>query len=189
MSVTAVIPIKPFAEAKSRLSDALAGDQRAALSRKMYCHVLRTALACDPIAHVIVISRDADALAIARTEGAEPLQETGVGELNAALDQARQRVTGSLLVLPGDLAELGGEDLTTLLEGARTPAQSVVIAPDRAGSGTNALLLTPPDIILFQFGPDSFDLHCEAARIAGIEPVIVKRPGLACDIDRPEDLN
>lgn len=184
MTVTAVIPVKPFAEAKTRLADALAGDQRAALSREMFCHVLRTALACNQISRVLVISRDAAALAMARAGGAEALEEKGAGGLNAALDQARRRVTGSMLVLPGDLAKLGGKDLTALLE----EPQSIVIAPDRAGSGTNALLLAPANIIPFKFGPGSFDLHCAAARAAGIEPIIVERPGLAYDIDRPEDL-
>ena len=64
----------------------------------------------------------------------------------------------------------------------------MAIAPDRTGSGTNGLALRPPEIIGFHFGAGSREAHETAARAAGVAAVIVDRPGLAFDLDTPEDL-
>jgi len=63
----------------------------------------------------------------------------------------------------------------------------VALAPCRHGTGTNALFLRPPDLIAPGFGADSFRRHCDLARRAGLEPVIVRMPGLAFDLDTPLD--
>ncbi len=71
----------------------------------------------------------------------------------------------------------------------RPPASaSVAIAPDRLGTGTNGLALAPPGVIGFRFGTGSFAAHRAEAQAAGVEPAIVARPGLAFDLDTPEDL-
>ncbi|MCJ7549608.1 MAG: hypothetical protein MUQ30_07995, partial [Anaerolineae bacterium] len=64
----------------------------------------------------------------------------------------------------------------------------VVIAPDRRELGTNALLVTPPDLVPFCFGPDSFRQHLAAAEAAGVTPIVFRSPDLAMDVDVPEDL-
>ena len=64
----------------------------------------------------------------------------------------------------------------------------VVVAPCHHGTGTNALLICPPGLISFAFGPDSFAAHCAAARAAGVEPVIYRSATVALDLDTPEDL-
>lgn len=68
-----------------------------------------------------------------------------------------------------------------------TPKPTLVIAPCRHGTGTNALLLRPPDLIRFAFGPDSFAVHCTASRTAGAEPIIYRADNIAFDLDTPED--
>jgi 2-phospho-L-lactate guanylyltransferase len=64
----------------------------------------------------------------------------------------------------------------------------VAIAPDRAGTGTNGLALRPPDAIPFHFGAGSRAAHAAAAEAANVPLTVVERPGLAFDLDTPEDL-
>ncbi|NUQ37724.1 MAG: 2-phospho-L-lactate guanylyltransferase, partial [Caldilineales bacterium] len=71
---------------------------------------------------------------------------------------------------------------------ARDAARALVIAPDAAETGTNALLLRPPDLLRPRFGPDSFPRHLALAAAAGVEAVIYRSPTLAHDVDLPVDL-
>lgn len=186
----AVIPVKPRHAAKSRLSQALDERARAALSDRLLGRVLEAVRRAGIDA--IVVSRDAVVRNAAATAAAYAVDEPMAGGLNAALDAGRAAAielgATALLVLPGDLPDVTPEDVRALMA-ALPAAPSVVIAPDEAGSGTNALLLSPPDAIPFCFGAGSFALHHAAAHAAGIEPVVVRRPGLAFDVDTPDHLN
>ena len=71
---------------------------------------------------------------------------------------------------------------------ARTPPPAITLAPSRDHRGSNAVLCTPPDLLPLQFGDDSFKPHLAASRALNIEPAVVERPGLALDIDTPDDL-
>jgi 2-phospho-L-lactate guanylyltransferase len=182
-----LIPAKPYTEAKSRLSPVLSEAQRADLSRWLLRRTLRLALAV--IEQVVVVSRDQDLLRQATALGASGLLEESP-DLNQALDQAARfaqaRGARGLLVLPADLPRLARHNLHRILSlGAASPA--VVIAPCRHGTGTNALLLRPPGVIPFSFGPDSFSAHCAAACAAGVEPIVYQDERVAFDLDTPED--
>jgi 2-phospho-L-lactate guanylyltransferase len=189
MRTIAVIPVKPPGEGKSRLEGALDDADRAALIRSMFRRVLRAVI--ETGIEAIVVSRDASIRREAEAAGAWALDEHGGSDLNEALETARvflsARGAEALLVLPADLPSIEPDDVRALMTLAWT-APAVVVAPDAAGQGTNALLLAPADSIAFGFGPDSFARHCEAARKAGITPMILRRPGLALDLDTPADL-
>ena len=184
-----IVPVKPFAEGKSRLGDELPSIERAALSRRLLEHVLATAATDDFFAVRLIVSRDACLKSLAARYGARLLAEHG-NTLNLALEQARrlalQEAASAILILPSDLPRLQSSDLTALLTaGAGAPA--AVISPSRDG-GTNALLLRPPYLLPFAFGPDSFTRHCELANQAGVPPTIIQTPTLAFDLDTPRDL-
>lgn len=189
MRTVAVIPVKPPGEGKSRLEGALDPASRAALSRAMFRRVLKAAL--ETRIEAIVLSRDAAIRREAEAAGAWALEESDGSNLNEALETARgflsARGAEALLVLPADLPAIEPDDVRALTTLAWT-APAVIIAPDTAEQGTNALLLAPPDSIAFGFGVESFVRHCDAARQAGIIPTILRRPGLALDIDTPADL-
>jgi len=185
MTIWAVIPAKPAEEGKSRLAEVLSPVQRIRLNRQLFRRTLGIVCSVFPPARVLVVSRDSALLGIAAAAGAQALTEHGY-DLNQALHQAASfpGLTGGLLAISTDLPNLTADDLHALL----AAPGAVTIAPDRAGQGTNALLTTPAACIPYRFGENSFALHtAEAARL-NITPAIISRPGLAFDLDTPEDL-
>ena len=159
--------------AKGRLSGVLDAAGRRALAQQMLEHVLAT-LREAGLANVQVASAD-----------------NGTGDLNAdvaaAARRAEQQGARELLLVMADLPYLTAADIAALIEAGRT--SDIVIAEAKDG-GTNALLLRPPTVLQFAFATarPSAAFHADHARNAGIEPAFVRRPGLARDIDTPDDL-
>lgn len=191
MTLWAIIPVKPLRRGKSRLAGTLSEDERAQLNETLLEHTLRTLSDLKEVEQVLVVSRDPRALSIARGYGAKTVRENGQPHLNMALKRAtiiaQVYATRGVLVLPADLPLLTREDVLTLLDRATRPPV-VVIAPDRHHKGTNALLMSPPGVIEYDFGEDSFGRHCERAQKAGARLEIVDLPTLGLDLDLPEDL-
>jgi 2-phospho-L-lactate guanylyltransferase len=191
MTLWAIVPVKPLKRGKSRLAGALSETERLELNRVLLERTLRTLIELKEVEEVLVVSRDSSVLAIARELGARTVQEDGAPTLNTALKRAtvvaQVYASRGVLVIPADLPLLTREDILTLLERATNPPV-IVIAPDRHQKGTNALLLSPADIIEYDFGQDSFKRHCERARRAGARLEIVDLPSLGLDLDLPEDL-
>lgn len=191
MTIWAIVPVKPLRRGKSRLAGSLTEDERAQLNRTLLQHTLKTLNELKEIEHALVISRDPQALAVARTYGARTVREAGQPHLNTALKRAtvvaQVYATRGVLVLPADLPLISREDILTLVERAADPPV-VVIAPDRHGKGTNALLISPAGLIEYDFGEDSFQRHCARVREAGARLEIVNLPSLGLDLDLPEDL-
>jgi len=191
MTIWAIVPVKPLRRGKSRLSGALSEDERTELNRTLLEHTLTTLSELKEVEQVLVVSRDPQALKIAHTYGARTLREDGQPQLNTALTRAsviaQVYATPGVLVLPADLPLITREDVLTLIDRAGKPPV-VVIAPDRHGKGTNALLMSPAGLIEYDFGEGSFARHCEQARKAGARLEIVDLPTLGLDLDLPEDL-
>ena len=191
MTLWAIIPVKPLRRGKSRLAGTLSEDERTELNRSLLQNTLKTLSDLKEVEEVLVISRDPQALTIARNYGARTVRENGQPELNTALKRAtvvaQVYATGGVLVLPADLPLVTREDILTLIGRASEPPV-VVIAPDRHEKGTNALLISPTGLIEYDFGDDSFQRHCQRATEAGARLEIVNLPTLGLDLDLPEDL-
>lgn len=181
----AVLPIKRFTAAKQRLDR----DDRAAVMRSMVARVLQ-ALADSTIEHVLVVTADPEAAALARDHGAVVVDEPGLlGHSGAAALGVQAAIAAGatrVLLLPGDCPLLRGADLDALLDAHAGPG--VVVLPDRHGSGTNGLLLEPPAIIDPGFGPGSRERHEQRAAAAGARCVVDERPAFAFDVDTLDDL-
>ena len=187
MSLFAVVPVKDLGGAKSRLSTTLDPVERVDLTLHMLDHVLTTLRkAC--VENVCVVSPDNAVLDTARERGASPLSQESQG-LNPALEEARlwaiRQGASTLLVLPADLPLLTVPDILALLEEGKP---GVGISPDKARTGTNALLLQPPGVLPFAFGPGSFEAHLRLARERGLDVSVHDLPNLAFDLDTAEDL-
>lgn len=191
MTFWAVVPVKPLRRSKSRLSEVLSREQRASLSEEMLVHMLQVLEQVPAIERTLVVSRDSQALSLARRHGARTVTERGSPDLNNALIRAtlvaKTYGAAGVLVLPADLPLITKEDVLTLLELGREPPV-VVIVPDRHKTGTNALLTSPPGFIAYDFGPESFSQHVARAKAAGARLEVCEIASVGLDLDLPEDL-
>jgi 2-phospho-L-lactate guanylyltransferase len=190
MATLAVLPIKSFSEAKRRLRHELSPGDRRALVEAMFCDVLIALRRAASIERVVVVSGDNAAQQIGGGYGASVVSDNERGHNNAAtvgvrsaLELGAQRV----LLVPGDCPALSPAEVDALVARPAS-ARSVLIVPDRHGTGTNALLITPPDALSPSFGPDSCKRHRATASEHDVEAEVVEIPSLAMDVDTPEDL-
>jgi 2-phospho-L-lactate/phosphoenolpyruvate guanylyltransferase len=189
MRTLALLPVKSFTHAKQRLRTGLHPDQRRALAEAMLRDVL-SALTSTELDGVIVITAARTAREVALEHGADVLEDRERGHNAAArlgLETALEDGAERALLVPGDCPAVDPAEVDALL--ARRPSGAeVVIVPDRHGTGTNALLLAPPDALEPSFGPGSCRRHAEHARATGLTYEVQRLPSLALDIDTPEDL-
>jgi 2-phospho-L-lactate guanylyltransferase len=181
-----VVPVKPLAQAKSRLGTLLSPAERARVMHGLFGRVI---VASREAAPVSVVTADTDVAARSRMLGAEVIDEGEVMGLDAAarlgVERARRRGDMWVMILAADLPDVTVEALRAMIALARPGA--VVIGPSRDG-GTNALILSPRPDFRFAYGPDSFARHRGEAKRLGLEVVAHDSPALNVDIDWPEDL-
>ena len=185
----AVVPIKRFVAAKTRLADILSGNDRSALARAMLRDVLAGVAACPAIAGIVVVTGDDSAAAIAAGFGAVVVEDGSTGynsAVRAGISHVRER-TANVLVLPADIPLVQAEDIARLAS-LHPAGPAVTVARAEADGGTNALVMSPPDVIAVQFGRNSEARHVEAAHKAGVAVQSLVIPRMAYDIDRPEDV-
>jgi 2-phospho-L-lactate/phosphoenolpyruvate guanylyltransferase len=190
MTTLAVLPIKTFDEAKQRLSAELDPTPRRSLVEAMFSDVLIALRRAKLVDQVLVVSSDHVAQRIAGGYDAMVLEDEDVGHNDAAARGAARALelgVQRVLMVPGDCPLLSPTELDDLL-GRDVGSPSVLVVPDRHGTGTNALVLTPPDAMGPSFGPGSHDRHLQNAAAAGLQVQTVEIPSLALDVDTPEDL-
>jgi 2-phospho-L-lactate/phosphoenolpyruvate guanylyltransferase len=200
MRTVAILPVKRFTKAKRRLGESVADPLRADLARAMVGDVLLALDQSAAIERTIVVTGEATVAAAAHRLGGLVVQDSAEVSQSAAVLLGVERALAEgferVLCVPGDCPALDPAELDALLDRSRkdtgTPAAgerpTVVIVPDRHGTGTNGLLLSPPDAIAPSFGPDSRARHRASARAAGARWRIERPPSLLLDIDTGADL-
>jgi 2-phospho-L-lactate/phosphoenolpyruvate guanylyltransferase len=190
VNATAVLPVKRLDAAKQRLAAGLDETRRRQLAAAMVGDVLEAIGEARGVERLIVVSGDPVAQELASQAAAEVVPDPeDAGHVQAAqAGIARAEVEGAerVVLLAGDCPLLDPRELDRLLTGV--PGRYVGIVPDRDGSGTNALLLSPPDVIVPAFGEGSRDRHIEAAREAGVPFGVEELPSIELDLDTPADL-
>src|SRR5919204_768333 len=191
MRTIAILPVKSFGAAKQRLSEVLGSGSRQALAQAMFLDVLGALSRVEAVEATVVVTSDRLAESLALTRGVQVLRDPiEAGQSAATLAGIRHALDSGFeraLLVPGDTPLLDPEELEGLL--ARAPERGVAIVPDRHGSGTNALVLSPPDAIAPSFGPNSLERHLEAGRASGLAHAVEEPPSLALDVDTPADLS
>jgi 2-phospho-L-lactate/phosphoenolpyruvate guanylyltransferase len=189
MRTLAILPVKSFGAAKQRLAPALGSGSRQALAQAMFADVLASLRRVEGLAAVAVVTPDPVADAAARGRRVLVLRDTARAGQSAAasigiayaLAEGFERV----LLVPGDTPLLDPREVASLLDAPH----AVTIVPDRHGTGTNALVLRPPDAIAPSFGPGSLKRHVEAAAAAGVSSAVEEAPTLMLDVDTGADLS
>ncbi len=212
MRTAAILPVKRFAQAKRRLGESVADPLRLELARAMVGDVLTALAETAAIELTIVVTGEPSVAATARAGGAIAIEDTAQDGQSAAVQLGVRRALDAgierVLCIPGDCPTLDPVELEALLgspldrrSGSDTTATraggqshsldcliEVVIVPDRHGTGTNGLLLTPPDAIPPSFGPGSRERHQALASEAGASHRIERPASLLLDIDTGADL-
>jgi 2-phospho-L-lactate guanylyltransferase len=184
-----LVPVKNLAEAKQRLSSILSPEERLALAQAMCEDVLEALARWQSRPPVAVVTSDSFASDLAARFNFEVVADNNSGETSAiemATAVCRARGAESTLVVPADIPLIESSELQKIVESA--PSGGAVLVPDTAGRGTNAAWRSPSDLFPLRFGNDSFLPHLAAAKATGLPCVVLELPGIARDVDRPEDL-
>jgi len=185
----AILPVKRLGAAKQRLADSLGAGSRQALAQAMFTDVLSSLRRAPELDEIVVVTSDRVAESAAGGHRVRVLADTAqAGQSEAALIGIRHALAEGFertVLVPGDTPLVEREDLARLLAPA---VPGVVIVPDRHGTGTNALVLTPPDAIGPSFGPGSFARHVALAEAAGVPHRVERVSALELDVDTPGDL-
>ncbi|MGZ5308539.1 MAG: 2-phospho-L-lactate guanylyltransferase [Solirubrobacterales bacterium] len=189
MKTVAIIPVKRFEDAKQRLAAAVPAATRAALAEAMFLDVLASLKRSSLIDTTLVVTADPAVARTARWLDAEILDLDDDGghsaDASAGVSEALARNAGRIALLPADCPLIEAAEIDRHLGAA---PRSALIVPDRHGTGTNGLVLAPPDIFAPAFGPDSCARHVSHARAAGVSFAVERIDSLALDLDTPEDL-
>jgi 2-phospho-L-lactate guanylyltransferase len=187
-----IIPVKETHDAKQRLAPVLSQSLRQDLALAMLEDVLDAVTAVKGLGGVILVTVDPQATGLARSYGAETIADGAHdGHTGAVIAGARHLIAGgrnTILTIPGDLPLVTALEIEQLIA-VHPPAPAFTIAPAHDDHGSNAILISPPDVVPLRFGEDSFFPHLAAARASGIEPCVMRLPGIAFDIDNPQDLH
>jgi 2-phospho-L-lactate/phosphoenolpyruvate guanylyltransferase len=184
-----LVPVKNLVDAKQRLSSILSPQERFALARAMCEDVLQALSRWHSRPSVAVVTTDSFARDLAARFNFEVVADDNSGEtsaINMATAFCRERGEESTLVVPADIPLIDVAELQQIVDGA--PPGGAVLVPDAAGRGTNAAWRSPGDLFPLRFGNDSFLPHLAAAKATGLPCVVLELPGIARDVDRPEDL-
>lgn len=185
-----LVPVKNFVNAKQRLSAVLDPEARQDLAQAMCTDVLETLAAWPRRPEVMVVTGDACASGLARRLGfavlPDPVDPGETGAIAMATEVCRASGAQFTMVIPADIPLVESAELDRIMECA--PPAGTVLVPDADGRGTNAALRVPADLFPLHFGNDSFLPHRAAAEATGLPCIVLELPGIARDVDRPEDL-
>jgi 2-phospho-L-lactate guanylyltransferase len=186
-----VIPVKAFTDAKSRLTRCLSAQARAHLAAAMCADVFDAVAAVRSVERVIVVTNEPLAIAASRQQGWDVLVEQRQISESASVDMASRYCEANgfeaVLRLPADIPLLRGSDIEVLFA-AHEHSPGCIIVPSRDGTGTNALLRSPPTAFASHFGKDSFVKHLAAARAADIPATVIRNSHIELDVDEAADL-
>jgi 2-phospho-L-lactate guanylyltransferase len=187
--IFAILPVKSPQNAKQRLTGFLAVEHRETLARILYRQTLAALYQAQGIDRVVVATSDAEVADHARSLGAlvfdEDKQVSHSVSADAACLRAMEMGASTVLLVPIDVPTVTPADFSQLAASARP---GLIVVPSSDGTGTNALVRTPPNCIESRFGPGSFRAHLDQARSKGLDADVLRLPGLMFDLDTPEDV-
>ena len=190
MPTALLIPVKNLSNAKQRLGEAFDQEHRSLLAEAMLRDVLTVAAGVADRLDLYLVTGDAQARRLRAAFGFGVIEDTRNESETAAIEMAtawcEERGYDTAVVLPGDVPLTTSAELRRVLDSA--PEEGAVFVPAYDRRGSNCILRRPASIIPLRFGDDSFLPHLAAARAIGIEPVIVRLPGIGLDIDQPRDV-
>jgi len=185
-----LVPVKNFENAKQRLSPVLDAAERTALAKAMFEDVMAALAQCPSKPEVSIVTGDSHARTVARGRGfsiiedQENRSETDAIAMASAVCESHG--VKSVMVVPADIPLISASEVEKVL--AHAPQEGSVLVPAADRRGTNAILKSPINLFPLRFGNDSFQPHLASAKATGKPVIVLELPGIALDIDRPDDL-
>jgi 2-phospho-L-lactate guanylyltransferase len=191
MKIYAIIPVKKFESAKTRLSSFFSADDRIRLSALMLDDTLSSLAGTRSLQQTVVVSSDRRAEVIAAKRGARFLHEDEERGVNSAVELADRycadQGTDANIIVPQDLPLLDPLDIDMACSMAENEKKCIVICPSFRYDGTNLLLRKPPSAIKTYYDNNSYETHVKSASKAGVAVKLYFSKRLMSDIDTPED--
>jgi len=192
MRMFAIVPVKRFEHAKTRLSSILDDDDRAQLSSLMLDDTLHILSSAPLLSEVVIVSSDKRAEELALKHGAKFLREEEEKGVNSAIELADsyciKKAADATIVIPHDLPLLSKTDISEPYRMAEIESRCIIITPSLRYDGTNMLLRKPPCIIDTSYDSDSYNTHVNTAIKLGVPVKRLLSKTLMHDIDAPEDV-
>ncbi|MDE1826422.1 MAG: 2-phospho-L-lactate guanylyltransferase [Thaumarchaeota archaeon] len=188
--VGAIVPVKTFSRAKTRLG--MSSEKTEKICKIMLESVLGTLSQSEIIDRVVIVSKDETALGIGKTFDAIQIydhEELGVNSaVKLADDYLLREGFDSTMVFPQDIPLIQVEDIDALLN-FKIKNRCVLVVPSRKFDGTNALFRLPLDVMETHYDEDSYKIHLDTAekRNAISSLILIRR--IMLDVDDQSDLN
>lgn len=186
-----MVAIKPFGDAKERLATGLNPAQRRQIAEAMARDVIAAVSQCKQLDKIVIVSSEPAIVEIAGGVADAVLEDPVTGHNDAAKIAAAWAVAQGckrIVMLPGDCPLLDPEEIDELVMRSRDDRLELAVIPDRMGTGTNALVISPPDAVDSSFGPDSRQRHIALGLSHGLRTAAIDVKSLALDLDTDEDL-
>jgi len=186
-----LLPVKDLRNAKQRLVGILSPEERFALAHSMLADTVRAMSGVQRADKIFVVTNYEPAMRAARENGWHILAEERQISESVSVDDASHRIEllgfTAVLRIPLDLPLIQSRDIDELLA-IECAAPGMVIVPSRDGTGTNAILRSPPTLFPSHFGSGSFAKHCAEANAAQAQIHHRRNPRLEMDVDDESDL-
>jgi len=186
-----LIPVKEFQRSKERLAPHLSEEQRAMLAAALCEEFFKVVAQVRGVDRVYVVSKEYKALSLAKQLNWEIVSEreqiSESHSVDAASRYCEKHGVSVLLRLPIDILLATATDIEAIFAAAEEPPCAVIV-PSRDGSGTNALLRSPPTLFESHFGPNSFVLHMQEAKRTGARVKVIRNERIELDVDEAADL-
>ncbi|HXG73796.1 MAG TPA: 2-phospho-L-lactate guanylyltransferase [Candidatus Nitrosotenuis sp.] len=188
MKVAAIIPVKTFSKAKTRLC--LSEDKTVELCKTMLDSVLES-VSQSQINKIVLVSKDECALKIGKKYGVEQIFENTENGVNAAVALSEKYLLENdfeaSIVLPQDIPLIRPQDISSLL-GFHRNTRSLLVVPSRRFDGTNALLRSPVNVIETHYDEDSYKIHLSTGKSRNIPTYFVLISRIMWDVDDRQDI-
>jgi 2-phospho-L-lactate guanylyltransferase len=187
LQIAAIIPVKTFSRAKSRLG--LSQEKTENLCKIMLDEVL-SAISQSQISKTIIISKDEAAFEIAKKYDTIQILEERENGVNAAVALAEKHLLqngfDASVVFPQDIPLMRPQDIDELLKYQKTP--QLIVVPSRKFDGTNALFRSPVNVMETHYDEDSYKIHLTTGKSRNIPTSFALISRIMWDVDDQSDL-